>query len=562
MKVLKSLYSLTAAILLVSFIAGSCTDLDTVWYDKVTPQTFYKSKDDVLMALYRPFTHARWYEGSDRWKLQEVTADQFVTTQKGPHWYNGGENHRYLHHEWTPDDNWIWETWRGTTMGIALAIDTKIDLENVDYEAMALTEEDKADHINQLNSLIGYFYMRGLDFFGDFIIFTNPDEPVEGRRTARKVFDHTENIFKEAIPKLYPKEKGQVEEGAIRQGTAAAMLARLYFNAISYIGEERFTECAQICQDIIDQKYGYYELDDTWHAPHGFTNDKSTSIIWSFPSQFNKLQYDWYWADFYHYNTYVYFDIDGGANNGLHLQPSLYPGGTKSYKDDFRLGRPYEKFNDNDLRKKPFKYLGGTNYEGMFLVGDQISPLTGRECRGTQEYNGKLITFVDYVGRMTELEPGQDPLTLPSNVGTGEENTGIRFVKAPVPNTANIDLRYGADCPVFRLEEIYYMLAECKMRAGDKDAAAELINTVRKRAFENNLDPDPVTAANLDKYRMVDEWGIEFLGEGRRRTDLIRWDMYTTEKWWDHQPSDASRKTFPVPTNAIAGNNSLADTPN
>ncbi len=33
---------------------------------------------------------------------------------------------------------------------------------------------------------------------------------------------------------------------------------------------------------------------------------------------------------------------------------------------------------------------------------------------------------------------------------------------------------------------------------------------------------------------MIDEWGIEFLGEGRRRTDLIRWDMFVTEAWWDH----------------------------
>ncbi len=562
MKIKNYLYGITGIALLLCILLGSCTGLDTVWYDKVTPQTFYKSKQDVLMALYRPFTHARWYEGSDRWKLQEVTADQFVTTQKGPHWYNGGENHRYLRHEWTPDDGWIWETWRGTTMGIALAIDTKLDLENVDYEAMALTEEDKADHLNQLNTLIGYFYMRGLDFFGDFIIFTNPDEPVEGRRTARKVFEHTETIFKEAIPQLYPKEEGQSEEGAIRQATAAAMLARLYFNAITYIGEDRFDECAQLCRDIIDGKYGFYQLDPTWDVPHGFNNDRSQSIIWSFPSQFNKLQYDWYWADFYHYNTYVYFDIDGGANNGLHLQPSLYPGGKKSYRNDYRLGCPYDKFNDKDLRKKPYKYHGGTNYEGMFLVGDQISPVTGEECKGTQEYNGQLLSFVDYVGRMTELEPGQDPETLPSNVGTGEENTGIRLVKAPVPNLANIDLRYGADCPVIRLEEIYYMLAECSMRSGNKQQAAELINAVRKRAFENYEDPDPVTAENLDKYRLIDEWGIEFLGEGRRRTDLLRWDMYTTEKWWDHQPSDNSRKRFPVPTNAIAGNNSLQNEPN
>lgn len=99
-------------------------------------------------------------------------------------------------------------------------------------------------------------------------------------------------------------------------------------------------------------------------------------------------------------------------------------------------------------------------------------------------------------------------------------------------------LRWNPDCPVIRLSEIYYMLAECELRAGHKKEAAELINQVRARNFENRNDPDPVTVDNLDEYRMLDEWMIEFLGEGRRRTDLIRWGAFTSESWWDHTPSN------------------------
>ena len=555
----KNKYIITL-LLSVCLLLPSCTNLDEIWYNRVTEDTFFKDEHDVLAALYRPFTHARWYEGESRWKLQEVTADQMVTTQKGQHWWNGGENHRYLHHEWTPDDGWIWDSWRGATMGIALAIDTKISLENVDYSAFAMTEEDKKDHINQLNSLMAYFYLRGLDFFGPFIIFENPAEPVVGRRKDTEVFKHTESLLFEALDNLHAKEKGQAEEGRIRKAAAATMLARLYFNAESYIKENRFDECEKICQDIIDGKYGYYELDETWNAPHGFNNDKSTSVIWSFPSAFKRLEYNWFYADFYHYNAYQYFDIDGGANNGLHLQPSRYPGGKKTYLEDFKLGCPYEKFDDKDLRKKPYVYKGGTNYEGLFMVGEQKTP-TGKVIVGTQEYKDEPLIMVDYVAKMKTLEAGKDPETLRSTLSDGEENTGIRLVKAPIPNKANNDLRWGADHPVLRLEEVYFMLAECKFRKGDKKTAAELINKVRSRAFENKDDPNPVTESNLDKYRLIDEWGIEFLGEGRRRTDLIRWDMFTTEKWWDHEPSDASRNRFPVPTNAIAGNNTLADEP-
>jgi hypothetical protein len=158
------------------------------------------------------------------------------------------------------------------------------------------------------------------------------------------------------------------------------------------------------------------------------------------------------------------------------------------------------------------------------------------------------------------MSSGTAPSQLSSTMADGEENSCIRPVKIPIASDAAY--RWSSDMVILRLEEVYYMLAECKFRAGDKAGAAELINKVRRRAFEGYNDPDPVTATNLDKYRLIDEWGIEFLCEGRRRTDLIRWDMFVTEDWWDHKASnDRSRHLFPVPTKAISGNNNLAKDP-
>ena len=105
------------------------------------------------------------------------------------------------------------------------------------------------------------------------------------------------------------------------------------------------------------------------------------------------------------------------------------------------------------------------------------------------------------------------------------------------------------------------MLAECKYRDGDLSGAAELFNAVRKRNF-TSADPDPVTADNIDKYRILDEWLIEFAAEGRRRTDLIRWDVFTTEAWWDHNPSGKSYlKLFPIPTSAMSSSNIIKQNP-
>src|SRR5699024_4235097 len=148
-------FRLFIIVILFGFIYG-CS-LEEEWYDEVVPETFFKTEEDVLAALYRPFTHARWYVTGDRWALQEYTADQFIISTKGRHWYNGGVFARLLHHDWTQDDGHIWETWRGTLMGIALALDTKNDLEQQDYSEMSLTEEDKAAHLAQLDALVAFF---------------------------------------------------------------------------------------------------------------------------------------------------------------------------------------------------------------------------------------------------------------------------------------------------------------------------------------------------------------------------------------------------------------------
>ncbi|GAA0542743.1 RagB/SusD family nutrient uptake outer membrane protein [Chitinophaga japonensis] len=548
---------LTAAFL----ILGGCTNLDQEFYDRVTPETFFKSEKDIKAALYRPFTHARWYLGEDRWNLQEYTADQFAITTKGRHWYNGGENERYHYHRWTPDDNWIWGTWRGTLMGVALALDTKQDLEKLDYTKFALTQADKDDHINQLTTLIAFFYLRGLDYFGGLPIFESLEGESLPRNTDKETFTHVETLLKEAIQKLPKKNAGDMEEGALRQAAAAALLARLYFNAEAYIGQPMFAECKKLCQDILSKQYGEYSLDPTWYGPHNFSNDRSPEIIWSIPSEFNKLQYDWFYNTFYHYNTIKYFGIDGGGWNGAHLTPSKKP--TGEWYAEYKLGAPFRKFNDLDLRKKPYKYLGGGRYEGMFIYGPHLTP-SGEVITGGEEYKDQPLVFVDQVGRFSEVGPGRRYASvseLPSKMSEGEENTGVRIVKVPVPNNTDKSLRWGADNPAIRLTEIQYMLAECLMREGDKGGAATLINEVRKRNFENGIDPDPVTAANLDEYRMLDEWGTEFLAEGRRRTDLIRWKKFTTESWWDHEPSDDHYKRFPVPTQAISGNNNLLQNP-
>lgn len=542
--------------------APSC-DLDEKFYSEVTPDTFFTSPESTYAVLCRPFTHWKWYIGADRWYLQELTTDEMVCPKRGSDWYNNGEYYRLHYHTWSPDDRFVVNTYDGTTGGISRALEAKSDLQGVDYNAIGLNDAVKADHINQLNAITAYFYMRGLDYFGGMPIYYSVDDDLCARSTARETYAHIETLLKDAIPALSKKTTlGASEDGYIKQAAAAALLAQLYFNAVAYIGEEHFDECAEICRDIIGGVYGTYELDKTWYGPHCFDNNTSPEVIWTVPSENSKVEWNWYFKYFYHYSSYEYFGIETAGYNGFMLTPSLDPQGR--YYTQWKLGNPYQKFNDKDLRKKPYRYLGSRKYEGMFLVGDQTNPNNpSQQCLGQKEYSGKVINLVDQVARFSEVGTKYNSVAeLTSTMADGEENSGVRLVKAPQPNLDDKLLRWNPDCPVIRLSEIYYMLAECELRAGDKKTAAGLINQVRGRNFEGGADPNPVTADNLDEYRMLDEWMIEFLGEGRRRTDLIRWDKFVTESWWDHTPlNDKNKNLFPIPNSAISANNLIEQNP-
>lgn len=542
--------------------APSC-DLDEKFYSEVTPDTFFTSPESTYAVLCRPFTHWKWYIGADRWDLQELTTDEMVCPKRGSDWYNSGEYYRLHYHTWSPDDRFVVNTYDGTTGGISRALEAKSDLQGVDYNAIGLNDAVKADHINQLNAITAYFYMRGLDYFGGMPIYYSVDDDLCARSTARETYAHIETLLKDAIPALSKKTTlGASEDGYIKQAAAAALLAQLYFNAVAYIGEEHFDECAEICRDIIGGVYGTYELDKTWYGPHCFDNNTSPEVIWTVPSENSKVEWNWYFKYFYHYSSYEYFGIETAGYNGFMLTPSLDPQGR--YYTQWKLGSPYRKFNDKDLRKKPYRYLGSRKYEGMFLVGDQTNPNNpSQQCLGQKEYSGKVINLVDQVARFSEVGTKYNSVAeLTSTMADGEENSGVRLVKAPQPNLDDKLLRWNPDCPVIRLSEIYYMLAECELRAGDKKTAAGLINQVRGRNFEGGADPNPVTADNLDEYRMLDEWMIEFLGEGRRRTDLIRWDKFVTESWWDHTPlNDKNKNLFPIPNSAISANNLIEQNP-
>jgi hypothetical protein len=160
---------------------------------------------------------------------------------------------------------------------------------------------------------------------------------------------------------------------------------------------------------------------------------------------------------------------------------------------------------------------------------------------------GYTIFARDQVGWFRATPPGERIADKESNMNHADDNSGVWPAKYPLYPSDDLNKITSAYAEI-RLAEIYYSLAECKYRKGDKAGAASLLNAVRQRYYPAG-SPSLYSAsgAELTDQEMLDEWGREFLVERRRRTDLIRWDVFTKGIWWDKQPDDGEhRKIFPI----------------
>jgi hypothetical protein len=565
------------AILSGIILLTACIDLKEEVYSEVGSNNFIQSKTDIIAFALRAYDHAYW---SIRMipEVQENMADQWVTyTRNESLWYNGGKHVRSHQHTWTWDDDYVNDNWNTPWAGI-VQINNIIDVMseiNPGQYGMAQTEFDGLLWGNR--TLRAWFYIRLLDMYRNIPLYKSVKDDSQNTKTQvapQEIFNFIESELLAAIETL-PQKSGTGGNGLLQQqwnkAGAAALLVRLYLNAEKWTGTAQYDKCATYAQYIINGTYGTYNIDDEWDEPFKWDNNTSEEIIYAFASNVNYSHYH-YTSDMYWWalscgavsTGYFLFSKEGDPNFRYALTPGMDVDGVEY---SYSLGKPIKKFQKypSDYRLKLYNNLGNGEREGMFLFGYIPNKKDGGRIK---QNDGNDLYLRDQAGFFNTAAPGATIADKRSGVEYADDNSGWRLVKYPFYPDSDADKIYAADYAEIRLAEIYYSLAECKLRGGDALGAGDLLNTVRKRNYPASDyatvlyqgTQTPMGNVTLDMEEMLDEWGREFIGEMRRRTDLCRFGRFT-EAWWDKPQSESFREILPISRTVLSANPQLKQNP-
>lgn len=125
------------------------------------------------------------------------------------------------------------------------------------------------------------------------------------------------------------------------------------------------------------------------------------------------------------------------------------------------------------------------------------------------------------------------------------------------------------DFPMFRLADVYLMYAECAVRgAGDKTLALNYINSLRARAYKGTSSGQ-ISQSDLTLQFIIDERARELYWEGWRRSDLIRFGLFTKGYAWPYKGGtddgmadiDSKYNLYPISDKDLTSNPNLHQNP-
>jgi len=460
------------------------------------------------------------------WNCQELTTDEAVITYGDP----GVQD---LH-------NMVWSASNAISQGLYYRCMYQITLCNNFLQqstpallaSRGITGADATNialYAAEARYLRAFQYWVLMDVFGNppFITETTQIGTVIPPQTTRPaLFSYIESELLAIAPLLPAPNKNLY--GRADQGAVWALLARMYLNASVYTGTARYNDAITYSLKVINS--GAYAMIPNFTNLMLADDNKNSGSVQSGGGSTGEFIFT--------------INYDGNLTQGY---------GGSQYLTHAPVG--------GSMPVTKFGISGG--YSGSRTTSNIIALFpTPNTTDGSQfPSNGNADTRAEF------WYPGQNLVI--NNVTSFTDGLGVcKFRNVTSTGAAGQSPTFcDVDLPMFRLPELYFIYAEAVLRGGtggDPVTALGYINLIRTRAYGGSLAGN-ITAGQLTLQFILDERARELFWEGFRRTDLIRYGLFTNGTYlWPFKGGAKAgaavpdyRQLFPIPSLDLSANPNL-----
>lgn len=527
---MKNIIKKLSIVAVAAVVVASCSKkLDLFPTNDLTPETVYSTAEGYKSVLAKIYGNMATTgnqgpagqsdiqgldEGSQSpfirgfFNAQELPTDEAIVS------WNDQTIHDFHALRWNSDDPFLRGMYARPVYNITIANEylRESTAEKVSGRGITGAAADEiAGTRAEVRFLRAFNYWVMMDLFGysTFITEENKigtDLPVEIKREDLFVYIETE--LKDIEAGLgAPRSQ---EYGRVDQGAAWALLARMYLNAKTYSGTERYADALTYAKKVIDAGY---DLHPDYRQVFMADNEKAA----------NEFMYvvncDGLKTQSYGNTTFFVHAAAGDDHNDYGVGGGWY--GYRTTKAFVNL------FADK---------TGATDRRAMF------TNLNNADITNVSEFS-QGVHVRKYINIRSDGQPTND---------------------------VNRDFA-DVDFPIFRLPEMFLIYAEAHLRGGGGDITTALgyMNRIRFRAYGQSYGPNDagrLNASDLTLQTILDERGRELYWEGHRRTDLVRYGMLTTGAYlwpWKGGVSsgtavDSKYDLFPIPAANRTANPNLS----
>lgn len=333
------------------------------------------------------------------------------------------------------------------------------------------------------------------------------------------------------LTSIYDALPEKPEYGRAGKAAVDALLSRMYLNAEVYTGTQRYTDCITRCKNIISAGYSLADnYDELFMADNGENANANKEIIFPITADGEKTQ------------SYGIGAIILGTRASNQGTESGISGGWAGFRATGNLVRVFDFGSDDENSWNADNII---DKRGIFFSTGKSIDIT----QSTTTFDTQGWSVFKFTNLKSDGSAGKNPT---------------------FPDT---------DFPLFRLGEIYLNYAEAVARGGqggDMATAVGYINALRERGYGNSshqINENWLTAnanvagsnANIQYGNLLNERMREMYFEATRRTDLIRYGLFTSSSYtWVDKGGvatgvgvDNHYNLYPIPTTDLSVNGNL-----